>query len=133
MAKIGHSSKGNTAAWTAGSTLPGGEFPPDGFDEVVTEMMGRWPFLTAPMAQRLARAYGLRFERILGDATSMDDLGPLLTGDLTGAEVRYLVEHEWAQTADDVLWRRSKLGLEATAEDCAKLDRFIASLNGKIR
>ena len=91
-------------------------------------MMGRWPFLTKPMAQRLARAYGLRCERILGDATSMDDLGPLLTGDLTGAELRYLVEHEWAQTADDVLWRRSKLGLVASAGERTTISEFIASL-----
>ena len=62
----------------------------------------------------------------------MDELGPRFAGDLTGAEVRYLVVNEWAQNANDVLWRRSKLGLKATAEDCAEIDRFIASLNGKI-
>ena len=49
------------------------------------------------------------------DAKSMDDLGPRFAGDLTGAEVRYLVDNEWAQNADDVLWRRSKIGLKATA------------------
>ena len=59
----------------------------------------------------------------------MDDLGPRFTGDLTGSEVRYLVEHEWAQTAEDVLWRRSKLGLTSTEEERAALTRFIASLN----
>jgi glycerol-3-phosphate dehydrogenase len=60
----------------------------------------------------------------------MADLGPLLTGDLTGAELSYLVQHEWAQTADDVLWRRSKLGLSASAEDRTAIGQFIASLNG---
>lgn len=128
MAKLGRFFEARPD-WTARSTLPGGEFPPEGFDEVVTDMIGRWPFLTQPMARRLARAYGLRCERILGDATSMDDLGPLLTGDLTGAELRYLVEHEWAQTADDVLWRRSKLGLSASAEERTAIAQFIASLN----
>ncbi|MDO8875672.1 MAG: glycerol-3-phosphate dehydrogenase [Pseudolabrys sp.] len=116
--------------WTAASSLPGGEFPPEGFDEVVSDMIGRWPFLTKPMARRLARAYGLRCERILGEAASMDDLGPLLTGDFTAAELRYLVEHEWAQTADDVLWRRSKLGLSASAEERTAIAQFIASLSG---
>ena len=58
----------------------------------------------------------------------MDDLGPRFTGDLTGAEVRYLVENEWAQTADDVLWRRSKLGLKVTPEQRSALSQFIASL-----
>ena len=59
----------------------------------------------------------------------MDDLGPRFAGDLTGAEVRYLVEQEWAQTADDVLWRRSKLGLTATAqEERARSAAFMAAL-----
>ena len=114
--------------WTAGSTLPGGDFPADGFYALVAETIGRWPFLAEPHARRLVRAYGRRLERILGDAQSMDDLGDRFTGDLTGAEVRYLVENEWAQTADDVLWRRSKLGLKATPEQRSALSRFIASL-----
>jgi glycerol-3-phosphate dehydrogenase len=61
----------------------------------------------------------------------MDDLGPRFTGDLTGAELRYLVEKEWAQTADDVLWRRSKLGLKATAEERTAIGQFISSLSGQ--
>ncbi len=114
--------------WTATSKLPGGEFPAEGFDALVNELTQRWPFLSGPHARRLAQAYGHRVERFLKDAQSMDDLGPCFAGDLTGAEVRYLVENEWAQSADDVLWRRSKLGLKATPEECAALDRFIASL-----
>ena len=116
------------APWTANSQLPGGEFPVGEFDALVQEMIGRWPFLTEPHARRLARAYGRRAERILKDAQSLDDLGPRLTGDLTGAEVRYLVAQEWAQTAEDVLWRRSKLGLTATAEEGAALVEFIKTL-----
>jgi glycerol-3-phosphate dehydrogenase len=108
--------------------LPGGEFPPEGFEDVVAEMMARWSFLSQPMARRLARAYGLRCERFLGTAERMADLGPVLTGDLTGAELRYLVEREWAQTADDVLWRRSKLGLSASAEERTAIAQFIAGL-----
>jgi glycerol-3-phosphate dehydrogenase len=84
--------------------------------------------LSGPHARRLTRAYGRRVERFLKDAQSMDDLRPRFAGDLTGAEVRYLAENEWAQTADDVLWRRSKLGLKATPEECAALDRYIGSL-----
>ncbi len=114
--------------WTAGSTLPGGDFPVDGFDALMAEAITRWPFLEAPQARRLLRAYGRRIERILKGAQSMDDLGPRFAGDLTGAEVRYLVENEWAQSADDVLWRRSKLGLTATPEQRGALGRFIASL-----
>jgi glycerol-3-phosphate dehydrogenase len=118
--------------WTAGSTLPGGDFPADGFYALVAEFIGRWPFLSEPHARRLMRAYGRRAERILGSAQSMDDLGPRFTGNLTGAEVRYLVENEWARTAEDVLWRRSKLGLKATAEERNALSQYIVSLRGEV-
>lgn len=117
-------------AWTAKSSLPGGEFPPEGFADVVTAMRARWPFLTEATARRLARAYGLRCEKFLGDAQSLADLGPMLAGDLTGAEVRYLVDHEWAQTADDVLWRRSKIGLSASVEERTAVAQFIAAMRG---
>jgi glycerol-3-phosphate dehydrogenase len=116
------------AAWTASSSLPGGEFPVGEFGALVQDMTGRWPFLTQAHAHRLARAYGRRAERILGGAQSLDDLGPRFCGDLTGAEIRYLVAQEWAQTAEDVLWRRSKLGLTATAEETAALAAFIKPL-----
>jgi len=128
MAKIGHFFQ-TLPPWTAGSTLPGGEFPPDGFYTVVAELIGRWPFISEPHARRLVRAYGLRAERILGDARSMEDLGERFTGDLTAAEVRYLIENEWAQTPEDVLYRRSKLGLSASDEEREKLYQFIARLN----
>jgi glycerol-3-phosphate dehydrogenase len=130
MAKIGIFF-GALPRWTAGSTLPGGDFPVDGFYAQVAEAIGRWPFLDEPHARRLVRAYGTRIERILKDAQSMDELGPRLTGDLTGAEVRYLVENEWAQTADDILWRRSKLGLGATPEEHSALGEFIKSLGAQ--
>ncbi|HUL90650.1 MAG TPA: glycerol-3-phosphate dehydrogenase [Pseudolabrys sp.] len=130
LRRIGHFFEADPP-WTAGSHLPGGEFPPDGFDAQVEEATDRWPFLSAPHARRLVRSYGRRVERFLKDAQRMDDLGPCFAADLTAAEVRYLVENEWARSADDVLWRRSKIGLRATAEDHAKLDRFIALENGK--
>jgi glycerol-3-phosphate dehydrogenase len=114
-------------AWTASSVLPGGDFPADGFYAQVAEAISRWPFLSEPHARRLVRAYGTRIERILGEAQSLDDLGPRLAGDLTGAELRYLVEAEWAETAEDVLWRRSKLGLKATPDDRIAINQFIAA------
>jgi glycerol-3-phosphate dehydrogenase len=132
MERIG-SYFGGLPPWTAGSTLPGGDFPVDGFYPLVAETIGRWPFLAEPHARRLVRAYGRRLERILGAAQSMDDLGEHFIGDLTGAEVRYLVENEWAQTADDILWRRSKLGLDATPEERSALRRFIVSLQSAPR
>jgi glycerol-3-phosphate dehydrogenase len=112
--------------------LPGGEFKPDEFYNVVAETISRWPFLSEPHARRLIRAYGLRVEQILGDAQSMDDLGERFTGDLTGAEVRYLVENEWAETAEDVLWRRTKLGLKATPDERIAINQFIVSLSASL-
>ena len=76
-----------------------------------------------PHARRLVRAYGRRVERILKrGAQAWTISAPRFAGDLTGAEVRYLVENEWAQSADDVLWRRSKLGLKATPEERTALE-----------
>jgi len=114
--------------WTATSTLPGGDFPAGGFHAQVAAVLARWPFLSEPQARRLTRAYGTRIERVLGDAQSVDDLGPRFAGDLTAAEVRYLVENEWAQSAEDVLWRRSKQGLYASEDQRNALGEFIASL-----
>jgi glycerol-3-phosphate dehydrogenase len=118
-------------AWTAKSHLPGSAFAPQDFDAVLAEAIGRWPFLSEPHARRLVRAYGTRIERILGEAASMQGLGQRFAGDLTAAELRYLVEEEWAETADDVLWRRSKLGLKASTEDRVAINRFIAELRAK--
>jgi glycerol-3-phosphate dehydrogenase len=92
---------------------------------------GLWPFLTDANARRLIRAYGTRLDRILGDARNLSDLGDMFGDELTSAEVRYLMRHEFAQTADDVLWRRSKLGLRVGAEAEAALTRFMESGGGR--
>ena len=81
----------------------------------------------------MLHAYGLRMERIFKDARNMDELGQCVAGDLTEAEVRYLVENEWAQTADDVLWRRSKIGLLASKEQVAALERLMTSMKSNFR
>jgi len=112
--------------WTATTPLPGGAFAFDGLSKEVKRALDRWPFLPEALIRRLLRAYGLRIERIIGDARSLADLGPVFGADLTAAEVRYLMRHEWAQSEDDVLWRRSKLGLHVTSEQRAALGRFMA-------
>ena len=118
------------APWTAESHLPGGEFPHDGVDALVARTRKSRSFLTEAHARRLVRAYGTRVERVLGSARRLEDLGPCLGADLTAAEVRYLMEREWAQTADDVLWRRSKLGLRVSPEEHARLARFMTDSVG---
>jgi glycerol-3-phosphate dehydrogenase len=112
-------------AWTGKAPLPGGDFPWDGFDEQVLRARSRWPFLAPAHAARLIRAYGTRVDRILGDARSMGALGACFGGDLTENEVRYLMQQEWARTTDDLLWRRSKLGLRLTPPETEKLARFM--------
>jgi glycerol-3-phosphate dehydrogenase len=117
--------------WTRTQPLPGGDFPWDGIEALVARARGLWPFLTDAHARRMVHAYGTRLDRILGDARSLDDLGARFAGDLTAAEVRYLMREEWAQSADDVLWRRTKIGLHASREQTAVLERFMASDAGR--
>jgi glycerol-3-phosphate dehydrogenase len=112
--------------WTANTPLPGGDFAWDCFDKEVDAARERWPFLTEPQAQRLLGAYGSRLADILGDAKDRAELGPGFGPELTGAEVRYLMNHEWARFPDDILWRRSKLGLTMPPRDKEALAAFMA-------
>jgi len=112
-------------AWTVQSRLPGGDFAPDDFEQQVTGARNRWTFLDELQARRLVAAYGTRLERVLGDVKSPVDLGEQFAGGLTAAEVGYLMRQEWAQTAEDVLWRRSKAGLLAKPEDIEALTQFM--------
>jgi glycerol-3-phosphate dehydrogenase len=115
-----------TRSWTAQSPLPGGDFAYDGFEALVKRTLQRWPFLGNDHARRLAHAYGTRVENVLGTAARLDDLGQCFGDDLTAAEVRHLMQKEWAQTADDVLWRRSKLGLRFSPAQRGALADFMA-------
>ncbi len=118
-------------AWTHGVFLPGGDLsawidgeaggpdrgrrPDLDFERFVGALGRRHPWLPVPLARRLARAYGSRIDRVLGDAASLRELGPEVAPGLHEAELRYLRRDEWATSADDVLWRRSKLGLHVGA------------------
>ncbi len=113
--KIEHRLGKRSKPWTAGSTLPGGDFPPMEFDARVDALMKRHPFLDADHARRLMRLYGTRAETILGKAKSIEKMGLCFGGDLYAAEVDYLIAHEWAKTADDIIWRRTKCGLKLDA------------------
>jgi glycerol-3-phosphate dehydrogenase len=121
---------GNRPDWTNGAALPGGDFDVNGIDELIAGLRRSWPFLSDGHARRLARAYGMRARHILASAGKLDDLGSNLGADLTAAEVRYLMAHEWAQTPDDVLWRRSKLGLRVSRDERARLSSFMTDALG---
>jgi glycerol-3-phosphate dehydrogenase len=112
--------------WTATAPLPGGDFSWDHFDNEVETARARWKFLTEAQAQRLVGAYGSRLRDVLGDAKSRADLSPAFGPELTGAEVRYLMANEWARFPDDILWRRSKLGLTITPDEREALAAFMA-------
>ena len=101
--------------WTATAPLPGGDFAWSRFENEVDEARARWRFLSEDHARRLVGAYGSNVKAILGEARDRGDLGPAFGPELTGAEVRYLMKHEWARFPDDILWRRSKLGLTMPA------------------
>jgi glycerol-3-phosphate dehydrogenase len=113
--------------WTADSSLPGGDFAYDGLATLLERTLLQWPFLRREHAERLVGAYGTRADQVLQDAKRPEDLGVWLGADLTAAEVRYLIAKEAAQTADDVLWRRSKLGLRLSQNERAALEQFMIS------
>ena len=108
-------------AWTADEPLPGGDLGERGLDGLLADLAHQHGYLSPSTARRLALAYGGRAFKMLGDAKNVEDLGPRLVGDLRQRELDYLREHEWAETAEDVLWRRTKLGLGASEADFAAL------------
>jgi glycerol-3-phosphate dehydrogenase len=113
--------------FTASAALPGGDFPWDGFAALRDDLIRRYPFLPESLATRLTRAHGTRATALLGDARTMADLGIVFGADLTEREVDWLVRTEWARTAEDVLWRRTKLGLRFTPEEVTVLDQYLAT------
>ena len=117
--------------WTARRPLPGGDFADDGAPAFLERTRHRWPFLAEDHARRLVDAYGTRIESVLQTATRPEDLGMRFGGDLTATEVTYLMRKEWAQTADDVLWRRSKLGLRFSEAQRTALEDFMAQANSR--
>jgi glycerol-3-phosphate dehydrogenase len=116
--------------WTAKAPLPGGDFDVSAVDALVAELLHDYPFLSAVHARRIARAYGTHARKMLGKATSMADLGRNFGATLTEREVQYLMANEWARSAEDIVWRRSKLGLRMSAAEIAALDEWTASRRG---
>lgn len=112
--------------WTASAHLPGGDFPWDGFAHLLAELRQRYPFLPERLAHRLTRYYGTRTVRLLGDAREIGDLGTFFGADLYEREVEWMVREEWAATAEDVLWRRSKLGLRTMPTEIRRLEAHLA-------
>lgn len=118
-----------TAPWTDGVPLPGGDIPGGDLASFLAAVRTRWPFLPERTAGRMASAYGTRIADILGDAQALEDLGKDFGGGLSASEVDYLVAHEWALTAEDILWRRTKLGLHTDATTATRLTAYLSRAN----
>ncbi|WP_018261766.1 glycerol-3-phosphate dehydrogenase [Methylobacterium sp. WSM2598] len=120
-----HLGAARAPAWTARARLPGGDFPATGYAALAAAIRREYPFLDPAHAARLVRAYGTEAREILQGARGPADLGRVFGADLTEREVRYLMRREWAVGAEDVLWRRSKLGLRLSPAEAAALDGFM--------
>jgi glycerol-3-phosphate dehydrogenase len=118
--------------WTSGSPLPGGHFPVDGFGDVLRALRAAYPFVGEAHARRLVASYGTRAQLMLTGARSLADLGRRFGADLTEREVAWLMAEEWAATAEDVLWRRSKLGLHFTPAEAAELDAWMTEQRASV-
>lgn len=115
------------AAWTRTSRLPGGDFEPLAFDAEARRLGMDYPGLPGGMMRRMLRLYGTRARVLLGTAQSVADLGRHFGWDLYAAEVDYLVANEWARTAQDILWRRTKIGLRVSGDEVASLEAYLAA------
>ena len=116
-----------TRPWTAGAPLPGGDFPVDGAPALVSALRRAHPWLADRDALRLVRAYGTEAAEMLAGAASAADAGRDFGAGLTEREAVWLMDREWARTAEDVVWRRTRLGLRMTADQIAALDAFMAA------
>ncbi len=118
---------GGDAPWTDNAPLPGGDFPVSQRNQLVSDLQADYPFLTPAWALRLIKGYGTEARAILGTASATADLGRDFGATLTAAEVKWLMAKEYARTAEDVVWRRSKLGLRLDKDQIAALDAFMAA------
>ncbi|WP_306004441.1 glycerol-3-phosphate dehydrogenase [Aquicoccus porphyridii] len=131
MEKLGAVFADMPGPWTAGVPLPGGDFPVDGVEDLIARLMRDYPFLEGGEARRMVRAYGTEAWEMLGDARARDDLGRDFGGTLSARELRWLMRHEFARRAEDVVWRRSKRGLRMSVEEIAMLDAWMREQDGE--
>ncbi|CAN5540481.1 glycerol-3-phosphate dehydrogenase [soil metagenome] len=120
MAKLGPSLGVKPHPVTRARPFPGGAIAI--FSDFLAKVRTRWPFLGEARAQRMAHAYGTMLEEMLANVSNKAGMGADLGGGLTELEVRWMRDHEWARTAEDVLMRRSKLGLHVGGEVAAKVE-----------
>jgi len=111
--------------WTAGVPLPGGDFPVDGFGQLLSDIEEKYHFLPDGVAWRLARAYGTDTWVILGEARSLDDLGEDFGAGVYAVELNWCIKREWVSSAEDFVWRRTRRGLLLSAEQVTKINNYV--------
>lgn len=117
----------SSPAWTAQGTLPGGDIPNADYTAFLARCRRDYPWLETCVVEDYARNYGTEIRQLLDGCTRMVDLGEAFGGGLYEREVAYLIRHEWAETTDDILWRRSKKGLRIDAEGIVRLQRRLTA------
>jgi glycerol-3-phosphate dehydrogenase len=127
MAKLGAYFPGMKGAWTAGATLPGSDFGAAGREQFRDAFAARYRALPEAVVKGIFRRHGVLGAEVLGEAHHTADLGEDFGAGLCEREIRYLVEHEWAASAEDVLWRRTKCGLHLDARARARVAEFMGA------
>ena len=115
-----------TKAWTQGAAMPGGDFSVDGVETLQKALAQDLPFFEPKTIRRLIRQYGTEAQQIFAGAESLEDLGQSFGAEVTEREIDWARENEWVHTAEDFVWRRSKLGLRMSAEEVSALDAYLA-------
>jgi glycerol-3-phosphate dehydrogenase len=123
--QIAHALGHRGRPWTSTALLPGGDLPGHSLARFLRSVERRYPWLPANLRTRYSRSYGTRIDRVIGDARSLQDLGDEVLPQLYAREIEYLCREEWARTAQDILWRRSKLGVHLGADAAATLTRWL--------
>ena len=131
--QIAHALGHRARPWTSKALLPGGDLPARSLARFLRSVERRYPWLPANLRTRYSRSYGTRIDRVIGDASSLLDLGEEVLPQLHAREIEYLCREEWAQTAHDILWRRSKLGVHLPPTAAVTLESWLVARERHVR
>ena len=129
MSKITSLLKLNRKEWTSKQHLPGGDFKLEDKEKIIRGLLEEYKFLNARWAERLFKTFGSEVENVLGRAQAKADLGRKFGYDLTEREVLWYINQEHVRCVEDLIWRRSKLGLRLTSKQIRELNAYIKKLN----
>ena len=132
MQRLLHLDNRYTNPWTAKAALPGGDIPNADFDAFLAQQNSTYPWVPEELLHRYARAYGTRLDRFLEGAKSLEDLGDYYGDHIYEAEVVYLIAYEWAREVEDILWRRSKLGVHVSDATVKALEKALPELKKEL-